>query len=126
VNRLLDPIDGADHREIAGAKQDIVGVGNGRVTRTIYPPGFRWSTHMKEEVGTDLCRHAHVGFLAQGEVEGEYADGCRFRFAAPQVVVIEPGHDAWVVGNEPAVLIEFDRGPETPSHFGLPSEHRHR
>jgi hypothetical protein len=125
VDPLLEPMEGADRREVGGATQDVSEAANGRITRTIYPPGFRWSTHLKPEIGGDLCRHAHVGFLARGRIEGEYADGCRFEFAAPQAVVIEPGHDAWVVGEEPAVLIEFDRGSETTDHFDLPAEHSH-
>ena len=94
---LLGPIEGADHREVGGVQLDVVKAGNGRVKRAVYPPGFRWSTHMKKVVGTDLCLHAHLGFLAQGHIKGEYADGCGFDFTAPRVFVIEPGqaqHDA--------------------------------
>ena len=90
--------------------------------RVVYPPGFRWSKDMKPEVGTDLCMHAHVGFLARGRIEGQYADGRTFEYEAPAVIVIEPGHDAWVVGDEPAVVIEFDFEGETAERFGLPSE----
>ncbi|HYY34460.1 MAG TPA: hypothetical protein VE693_12910, partial [Gaiellaceae bacterium] len=98
---------------------------NGRVKRAVYPPGFRWSTHMRSNVESDLCVHAHVGFLAQGQIGGEYADGCTFEFVAPQVVTIEPGHDAWVVGDDAAVLIEFDWEEGTARRLGLPNEHRH-
>ena len=122
---LLSPIEGAQHREIGNVQLDIVPAGAGRVKRIIYAPGFRWSTHMKTLVGTDLCQHAHVGFLARGQIHIQYADGCIREFAAPQVVAIEPGHDGWVVGNEPAVLIEFDFEGETASRFGMPSAHRH-
>src|SRR5919201_1600972 len=87
---LLDPIEGADHREIGGAQVDTVRAANGRVKRAVYPPGFRWSTHMRSNVESDLCMHAHVGFLAQGQIGGEYADGCTFEFVAPQVATIEP------------------------------------
>ena len=76
-------------------------------------------------VGTDLCMHAHVGFLARGQVNIQYADGCTLEFVAPQVVAIEPGHDGWVVGNEPAVLVEFDFEGETVSRLGMPEAHRH-
>jgi hypothetical protein len=69
--------------------------------------------------------HAHVGLLARGHVRGEYADGCTFEFVAPQAVVVEPGHDAWVVGAKAAVLIQFDAENETAGHFGLAGEHRH-
>lgn len=122
---LLAPIAGADRRVIGGVKVDIVRAGNGRIKRAVYPRGFRWSTHMKPTVGTELCAHAHVGLLARGHVRGEFADGCTFDFVAPRVVVLEPGHDAWVVGEEPAVLIQFDAEEDTSRRFGLPEEHRH-
>jgi hypothetical protein len=69
--------------------------------------------------------HAHVGFLLRGRIHMQYADGCVVEFQAPQAVVIDPGHDGWVEGNEPAVLIEFDFGADTAKRFGLPSAHRH-
>ena len=122
---LLAPMPGTAHREIGGVQLDIAAAGSGRVKRTIYPPGFRWSTHMKPVSGTDLCRHAHVGFLARGQIHIQYADGCMLEFAAPQVVTIEPGHDGWVVGDEPAVMIEFDFEGDTARRFGMPSAHRH-
>jgi hypothetical protein len=79
---------------------------------------------MKPLVGTDRCMHAHVGFIVSGAIEVEYADGCRKSFSAPQAVVIEPGHDGWVVGSSPAVMIEVDFEGETADRFGL-GEHRH-
>jgi len=104
---------------------DIARAGSARVKRVIYPAGFRWSTHIKPIVGTDLCMHAHVGFLAHGQIHIEYADGCISEFAAPQVVAIEPGHEGWVVGTEPAVLIEFDFENETARMCGMPERHAH-
>jgi hypothetical protein len=125
MDALLAPIVGADHYEVGSVTVDVVRAANGRVKRLIYPPGFRWSTDLKPLVSTVLCMYAHVGFLAQGHIRGEYADGCAFEFVAPQVVVVEPGHDAWVVGDEAAVLIQFDAEAATASRFGLPEEHRH-
>jgi hypothetical protein len=125
MDPLLDTIPDADHREVGGVLTDIVSAGSVRVGRFVYPPGFRWSTHMKALVGSELCRHAHLGFLARGQIGGAYPDGCSFEFAAPAVVVLEPGHDAWVVGSEPAVLIHFDAEGETARRFGLAGEHRH-
>ena len=121
----LRPIKNARHHEVGGVKIEVVAAANGQVKRVVYPPGFRWSTHMKPVVGTALCMHGHVGFLSSGHVRGQYGDGCAFDFTAPEVVVLEPGHDAWVVGREPAVLIQFDAAGETAQRFGLPTEHRH-
>jgi len=122
---LMAAIKGADHREVGGVQLDAVRAGAARVKRLIYPPGFRWSNHMKGIVGTDLCEHAHVGFLARGEIHIQYGDGCVLEFAAPQVLEIEPGHDGWVVGNEPAVVIEFDFEGETVQRLGMPATHQH-
>jgi hypothetical protein len=80
---------------------------------------------MKPVVGTEVCMHAHVGFLARGRVRGTYRDGCVFDLNAPRLVLIDPGHDAEVVGHGPAVLIEFDAESDTARRFGLPEEHRH-
>lgn len=122
---LLAPMQGADHREVGGVQMDTVTVGSSRVKRVIYPVGFRWSKNMKPLVGTDFCMHAHVGFLAAGEIHMEFKDGCVVEFRAPQVVSIEPEHDGWVVGSQPAVLIEFDFGNETVSRLGMPEKHSH-
>ena len=122
---LFASLSGAECREIGGAQIDVARAGACRVKRVIYPPDFRWSTHMKSVVGTDLCMHAHVGFLVRGRIHIQYADGCTAEFVAPAVVSIDPGHDGWVVGNEPAVLIEFDFERDTVDKLGMPDSHRH-
>jgi hypothetical protein len=123
ADTLLAPMKGAEHQKIAGVEIDVARVAGARVKRVIYPAGFRWSTHIKPLVGTDFCMHAHVGFLAQGEIHMEFHDGCIVEFKAPQVVSIEPGHDGWVVGSQPAVLIEFDFEKDTARNVGMPERH---
>ena len=54
---LLAPIPGAETRQLNGVQVDVAPAGNGRIKRVIYQPGFRWSTHMKSTVGTELCMH---------------------------------------------------------------------
>jgi hypothetical protein len=122
---LLAPVRGAERRNFGHVQLDVGRAGAGRVKRMIYPPGFHWEKDMKPVVGTDLCMHAHVGFLVHGEIHIEYADGCVVEFLAPQVVAIDPGHDGWVVGKEPVVLIEFDFESDTISRLGMPDAHRH-
>jgi hypothetical protein len=123
---LLAPVKGAERRDIGHVRLEVGRAGAARVKRMVYPVGFRWSVDMKPSVGTDLCMHAHVGFLARGEIHVEYADGCVVEHRAPQIVAIEPGHDGWVVGNEPVVLIEFDFEGDTVRRLGMPDAHRHR
>jgi hypothetical protein len=125
VDTLLGAIKGAERREVGGVQVDAVRTGDARVKRIVYQPGFRWSTHMKPITGTDRCMHAHVGFLARGRIHVEYPDGCVHEFAAPAAVAIEPGHDGWVVGSEPAVLIEIDFESETIRRLGMPEQHEH-
>jgi hypothetical protein len=122
---LIAPIKGAEHRTVGGVDVDVMPAGAGRVKRIIYPAGFRWSKDMKPVMGGDRCQHAHVGFLVHGQIHIEYADGCRLELAAPQAVAIEPGHDGWVVGNEPAIMIEFDFQGDTVNKFGMPDSHKH-
>jgi hypothetical protein len=122
---LLTSVKGAERRTIGRVQLDVGRAGAARVKRMVYPVGFHWAVDMKPVVGTDLCMHAHVGFLARGEIHIEYADGCIVKHKAPQIVAIEPGHDGWVVGNEPVVLIEFDFERDTVKRLGMPDAHRH-
>jgi hypothetical protein len=123
MTSVLDPIEGADHHEVGGLAVDVVRVGSGRLKRVVYPPGWRWVTHMRPVTGTDLCMHTHVGFLASGHLQGIYDDGCEYEVIAPGFAVIGAGHDGWVVGDEPAVWIQWDSEEGTARRFGLPERH---
>ncbi len=122
---VLAPVRGAERRQVGHVKLEVGRAGAARVKRMIYPAGFHWKKDMKAVVGTELCMHAHVGFLVRGEIHIEYQDGCVVEFKAPQVVAIEPGHDGWVVGRESVVMIEFDFERDTISRTGMPDAHRH-
>jgi hypothetical protein len=124
-SEVFAPVAGAERREIGHVLLEVGKAGDARVKRMVYPAGFRWSVDMKPVVGTKLCMHAHVGFLVHGEIHIEYPDGCIVEHRAPQIVAIEPGHDGWVVGNEPVVLIEFDFERDTITRLGMPDSHRH-
>ena len=91
---LLAPVKGATKRNIGHVQLEVGRAGAARVKRMIYPPGFHWAVDMKPNVGTELCMHAHVGFLARGEIHIEYADGCIVEHKAPQIVAIDPGTTA--------------------------------
>jgi len=125
ANPLFASVKGAERRDVGRVRLEVGPAGAARVKRMIYPPGFRWSKDMRPVVGTELCMHAHVGFLAHGEIHIEYADGCVVEHKAPQIIAIDPGHDGWVVGKEPVVLIEFDFGGDTVARLGMPDSHKH-
>ncbi len=126
MSSLVDAIPGAKHTQIGGLAVDEVPAGIGRVKRVIYPPGWRWTEHMAEITGTQSCRHAHVGFIAQGTMVVRFDDGCEVTYTAPAAVIVEPGHDGWVVGDEHVVLIQVDAGPGTVDRLGLGNlEHTH-
>jgi len=125
VNPLFAPVKGAERRDVGRVQLEVGRAGAARVKRMIYPPGFHWAKDMRPVVGTDLCMHAHVGFLVHGEIHIEYADGCVVEHKAPQIIAIDPGHDGWVVGKEPVVLIEFDFERDTVAKLGMPAKHEH-
>jgi hypothetical protein len=122
----LADVIGAERREVGHVRIEVGRAGDARVKRLVYPVGFRWSVDMKPIVGTELCMHAHAGYLAQGEIHIEYPDGCVVEHKAPQIVAIDPGHDGWVVGNEPVVMIEFDFERDTVRRLGMSDTHKHR
>ena len=119
-------VRGADvRRDVGGVRLEVGRAGLGRVKRMIYPPGFKWSSDIRPHVGTDYCMHAHVGFLVSGRIDVIYADGCVEVYEGPHIVAVAPGHDGHVVGDEPAVLIEFDFEGDTIQRFGMPEAHSH-
>jgi len=89
-------------------KVEIVNLAGGQIGRYTFQPGWRWSECIKPVAGTDSCQAHHVGVMVSGTLHVEHEDGSAHDIGAGQAYVIEPGHDAWVVGDEPAVGYEFD------------------
>jgi hypothetical protein len=121
----FDVVSGARHVSFGPVEIDVGVVGDARIKRLIYPAGMRWSTDIQPLVGTALCEHAHAGFLVEGALRFEFDDGCAIDYVAPAVVDVAPGHDAWVVGDDRAVLIEVDFETATVSRLGLSGTHAH-
>ena len=70
-------------------------------------PGWKWSEHVKPVVGTDSCQKFHVKYILSGKQMVVMDDGTQVELVAGDFAVIQPGHDAWVVGDEPNVLLEL-------------------
>jgi hypothetical protein len=86
---------------------EIVKVGGGEIGRYTFHPGWRWSECIKPIVKTDSCQVEHVGYAVSGTLHVKHEDGTETEVTAGDVYRIAPGHDGWTVGDEPAVLVEF-------------------
>ena len=87
---------------------DVVRVGDTSVARIAFEPGWRWSDCVKPVAGTDSCQVRHVGVLQQGRLHVVHEDGSEGEVGPGEPYVIEPSHDAWVVGDEQVVGYEFE------------------
>jgi class 3 adenylate cyclase len=98
----------------------VVVLGEVYVARNTHEPGWRWSKHVKPVVGTPSCMHHHMGVVLSGQMEVETDAGARRRIRAGEALEVPPGHDAWVVGEEPLVTLEFTgvRGWAKPTEAG--------
>ena len=86
---------------------DLVTIGPLTVGREVEEPGWRWSTHVRPIAGTDRCEFHHVGMLVSGRLTVETRDGEVREIGPGDLCDIAPGHDAWVIGDEPMVAINF-------------------
>lgn len=87
---------------------EIVNVGKVTFAKVTFEPGWRWAECVKPLVGTDTCQTTHWGFGIAGRIHVLMDDGTEFETGAGDAVIIPPGHDAWVVGEEPYVSIDLD------------------
>jgi hypothetical protein len=87
---------------------DVVELGDVQAARLTLEPGWRWSECIKPLAGTDRCQARHVGVVGAGTLHVVQEDGTEAEVGPAQAYVIEPGHDAWVVGDEAFVGYEFE------------------
>lgn len=85
----------------------VVTVGEHPVLRGTFEPGWRWSEHVRPIAGTDSCETAHLLFCTSGRMHVVMNDGSEADIGPGDVASIAPGHDAWVVGDEPCVAVDF-------------------
>lgn len=89
------------------ARVEINHLGDITMNRVTFQPGFHWTEHVKSVVGTDLCEIHHVGYVISGRAAIRMADGTEREVAAGDAFDMPPGHDIWVVGDEPYVAVDF-------------------
>jgi hypothetical protein len=89
-------------------KIEVVRMSGATVGRMRLEPGWRWSECVKPVVGGEKCQVRHLGLVQSGTMHAVHEDGTEVEIGPGQAYVIEPGHDAWVVGDEPVVGFEFE------------------
>ncbi len=96
-------------------KVDVVDLGDGvKAARFTMEPGWRWSECVKPVVGTDRCQVRHVGAVLSGRIHVVHDDGTETEAGPNDAYRIEPGHEAWVVSDEP--LVAYESKAQAPQH----------
>lgn len=93
-------------------RSEVLNLGDQSIARITFEPGWRWSEHVKPMVGTDSCQVSHTGFIVQGRLATRMDDGTEFELGPGSAATVPPGHDGWVVGDEPVVYVEFTGADE--------------
>jgi len=94
-------------RKFENGKIDLVKIGGATVGRANFEPGWKWSKHVKPVAKTDTCQAAHFQYQVSGVLHVVMNDGTEKDVGPGEISLILPGHDAWVVGNEPVVMVDF-------------------
>jgi mannose-6-phosphate isomerase-like protein (cupin superfamily) len=97
-------------RTLPKTKGEIINIGEYTLMRGTFEPGWKWSECIKPAVGTQSCEVKHVLYVISGRMALKMNDGSEKEFGPGDFGVIPPGHDAWVVGNENCVSIDFTAG----------------
>jgi quercetin dioxygenase-like cupin family protein len=102
-------------RTFENGKAQVVTLGDFSASRLTFEPGWRWSEHVKPLAGTDSCQVLHTGYQVSGRLRIRMDDGTEKEYGPGDAYVIPPGHDGWVVGDEPVVTV--DMSTVTAEHF---------
>jgi len=94
-------------REFPHGRLELVRIGGVVVGKVRLEPGWRWSESVQPIAKTDSCEAAHFQYFLSGVLRVRMDDGTEFDCRAGDVCLIPPGHDAWVIGNEPVVAVDF-------------------
>jgi len=107
IRKSLDAPEEVRPFEDGKGRVELVNLDAGAVGRATFEPGWRWSEHVKPIAKTDSCQAAHLGYYVSGRMRVVMDDGEETEFGAGDFAVIPAGHDAWTVGDEPCVVIDW-------------------
>ena len=105
--KLVSLEDPLEVREFEKGRFELYRVGPMTVGRATYEPGWVWSEHVGAQTGERSCQVEHVGLVISGEAVAAMDDGTEYTLRPGQFLYIPPGHDSWVVGEQPYVSLHF-------------------
>ena len=94
-------------REFPRGRAEILTIGGGEVGRLVFQPGWRWSNDVKPIANTESCEAPHFQYHVSGRLAIRMDDGTEFIAGPGDVTALPSGHDAWVVGEEPVVTVDW-------------------
>ena len=94
-------------RDFPKGRVELVTIGGAVIGRAIFEPGWRWATSVQPIAKTKSCEAPHFQYHVSGVLRVKMDDGTELDCKAGDVSLLPSGHDAWVVGNEPAVVVDF-------------------
>ena len=107
---LINLTEPSEVREFERGRFELYEVGPMTIGRATYEPGWVWSRHVGAPAGAELCEVEHVGLVVSGQAAVKMADGSERVMSAGDLFYVPPGHDSWVVGDEPYVSLHLMGG----------------
>jgi quercetin dioxygenase-like cupin family protein len=104
---LINLDDPAETRTFPKGRFEVYNVGPATIGRATYEPGWRWSEHVGSQTGERLCQVEHVGLVVSGRAAVAMEDGSERIMGPGDFFYVPPGHDSWVVGDEPYVSLHI-------------------
>jgi hypothetical protein len=93
--------------KMPNGKTHIVKFGDATIAKITAEPGWRWSKDVKPIVNTNTCQLTHTGYALSGRLGVRMEDGSEQEFGPGDAMYVPPGHDSWVIGNDPFVELDF-------------------
>jgi mannose-6-phosphate isomerase-like protein (cupin superfamily) len=110
-------LNNPDETDVHGKiKKETVTLDTVEVTRVTFEVGAKWSNDLKDYAGTESCELPHVALIQSGRLKVVMDDGSEEEFGPGDIMLLPPGHDAWTLGEEACVFVEFSQGKDYYAH----------